>query len=129
VDLVRSIYAAWGRGEYRWIDWADPEIEFVNADGPDRGTHVGLAAMAESWRRLLGVWSEFQTEAQEYVELEDGRVLVLAEFGGTALIHGLDIQDGRSKGANIFEIEDGKVRKLTLYWNRNRALADLGLEQ
>ena len=34
VDFVRSIFAAWERGELRAVDWADPEIEFVFADGP-----------------------------------------------------------------------------------------------
>jgi ketosteroid isomerase-like protein len=129
VDLVRSIYAAWERGDYRSAEWAHPEIEYVNADGPDRGTHVGLAGMAESWRRLLSVWSEFATEADEYIDLDDGRVLVLATFGGTARISGLDIRDGRSRGANVFEISDGKVRRLTLYWDREHALADLGLKR
>jgi ketosteroid isomerase-like protein len=129
LDLVRSIYADWERGSYRSVEWAHPEIEYVNADGPHPGTRVGLTEMAEGWRRLLSAWSEFHTEAEEYVELDDGRVLVLATFGGTARFIGLDIRDGRSKGANVFELEDGKVRKLILYWNRERALADLGIER
>jgi hypothetical protein len=85
--------------------------------------------MAEGWRRLLSAWSMFSTEADEYAELDDGRVLVLATFGGTARFIGLDIRDGHSKGANVFEIEEGKVRKLILYWNRELALADLGLTE
>ena len=32
LDLVRSIYAAWERNDYRSVDWAYPEIEYVNAD-------------------------------------------------------------------------------------------------
>jgi ketosteroid isomerase-like protein len=129
LDLVRSIYAAWERGHYRSAEWAHPEIEYTNVDGPYRGTRVGLTEMAEGWRLLLSAWSEFSTKADEYAELDDGRVLVLATFGGTARFIGLDIRDGRSKGANVFEIEDGKIRKLTLYWDRERALADLGLEE
>jgi ketosteroid isomerase-like protein len=129
LELVRSIYAAWERNDYRSVEWAHPEIEYINVDGPARGTRVGLTEMAEGWRRLLRVWAEFHTEAEEYIGLDDGRVLVLAAFGGTPRFIGLDIRDGRSKGANVFEIQDGKVRRLTLYWNRDRAFADLGLER
>ena len=34
VEIVRSICAAWDRGDYRSVGWADPEIEFVIVDGP-----------------------------------------------------------------------------------------------
>jgi hypothetical protein len=33
------------------------------------------------------------------------------------------------RGANLVQIRDCKVAKFTSYWDRDRALADLGLEE
>jgi hypothetical protein len=34
LDLVRSIYVAWARGDWSSVEWAHPGIEYVRADGP-----------------------------------------------------------------------------------------------
>jgi ketosteroid isomerase-like protein len=126
LDLVRSIYAAWERGNYGSTDWAHPEIEFVTADGPTPGSW-GLADVAEGWREVLGVWEEFRLEVDEYRELEGDRVLVLHRYSGRGKTSGLEVGQMRTKGANLFELRDGKVTRNIFYFNRERALADLGL--
>jgi ketosteroid isomerase-like protein len=58
-ELVRTLYAAWERGDFSATEWADPEIEYVIADGPAPGRWTGLAGMAEAYRAVLEVWEGF----------------------------------------------------------------------
>ena len=128
LELVRSIYAAWERRDYVWVDWADPAIEFVVADGPSPGHWDGLAGMWRGWREILEPWDDWRVEHLEYRELDAQRVLVFVRLGGRGKTSGLEVADLTREAANLFCIRDGKVRSLTLYWDRSRVLADLGLE-
>jgi ketosteroid isomerase-like protein len=128
VDLVRSIFAAWERGDYsRSAEWAHPDIEFVFADGPTPGRWTGLAGMAQGWRDLLGAWEQFASKADEYRALDGERVLVLAHWSGRGRTSGLELDEVGTKGAGLFHVRDGRVTRLVNYWDRERALADLGL--
>lgn len=127
LDLARSIFAAWGRGDFSPTEWADPEIEYVASDGPSPGTSKGLANMADALRELLSAWEDLRIEAQECRELDDERVLVLTCYSGRGKTSGLEVEQMRAKSAGVFHIRDGKVTKLVAYWDRDRAFADLGL--
>jgi ketosteroid isomerase-like protein len=127
VELVRSMYAAWESGDYSSAEWAHPEIEYVEADGPAPGSSTGLAGMAETFRDWLSTWEEWRVEAEEYRDLDDERVLVLFHFSARGKTSGLDVAQIGTKGANLFHLRGGKVTRLVQYLDRKRALADLGL--
>ena len=48
LDLVRSIYADWERGDWSSTSWAHPEIEYVMVDEPGSQTHRGLAVLVHA---------------------------------------------------------------------------------
>lgn len=129
VDLVRSIYAAWGRGDFSSVEWAHPEIEFVTVAGPASGSWKGLAAMGETWRSFLSTWEDYRTEVEEYWDLDDERVLVLLRVVGRGKASGMELGEMRTKAANLFHVRDGKVTRLVLYQDRERGLAELGLSE
>jgi ketosteroid isomerase-like protein len=124
LELVRSIYAAIGRGDYSSAKWADPEIEYVVADGLEPGSGTGLNAMAGVMRNLFGAIEDLRTEAEDYCELDAERVLVLTKASGRGKTSGLP---SCHKGAEVFEIHDGRVTRIVVYHDRDHALDDLGL--
>jgi len=129
LDLVRSILASGERGDFSSTDWADPEIEFSVRDGPAPGTWTGVAGMVEGYRHVMNAWDDYRIEAQDYRALGDNRVLVLIRLGGRAKASGLELGQLHPHTAGVFKVREGKISAIALYWSRERALADLGLEE
>jgi ketosteroid isomerase-like protein len=127
LDLVRSIYADWERGDYFGrSDWAHPEMDWVFADGPAPARGVGLDAAAEQWREWLAAWELLGVKAREDRELDKGRVLVVIEQNMRGKTSGVEV---RTVGASVFTVREGKVTRLVHYSDRQLALADLGLKE
>ncbi len=126
LDLVRSIYADWERGDFSRADWADPEVEFVFADGPEPGHWTGRKAMSDRYGDWLRDWRDFRAEPERFFVVDQERVLVFVRNGGRGRASGYELE-GRSV-ANLFEVRAGKVVKFVLYWDRDHALADVGLQ-
>ena len=129
LDLVRSIYADWGRGDLSGVAWAHSDIQYVIADGPAPGSWTGLAGMAEAVRDWLKAWEDIRFVADEYRELDGRRVLALHHFSGRGKASGLEVGRMWATAAHLFHIRDRKVTRLVLYHDRDRALADLGMEK
>lgn len=98
VVLVRSICTAWERGDFSSTEWADPQIEFVIADGPAPGRWRGLDGLAYSWRDFLAAWEDARQDTEGYRELDDERVLVLMHIRGRGRASGVEVGKARTRG-------------------------------
>lgn len=127
VDLVRSIFSATERGDFSSADWADPEIEYVFADGPNPGTFKGLAGMSAAMHEFLSPWEDYKGHVDEYRELDGERVLVLYHHRGRGKTSGLEIDAVSAQAAQVVHVREGKVTRIVVYFARDRALAVLGL--
>jgi ketosteroid isomerase-like protein len=128
VELVRSIFADWERGDFSAAALAHPEIEVEIADGPSPGRSTGLEDMARFLRDQLSAWEDARARADEYHVLDDERVLVLCTYNARGKTSGLEVGLMGARPANLFHVRDGKVTRWVQYWDRYRALADLGVE-
>ncbi len=97
LDLVRSIYADWERGDFSSAEWADPNIEYVTVGGPEPGSST--AKDSHSLRAFLSAWNDYRTEAEEYRQIDGERILVLARSSGRGKTSGAAITHAR---ANLF---------------------------
>ena len=127
LDLVRSICSAWERGDFSSTEWADPEIEGLQADGPAPASWHGLSGMADAEREFLNAWDDYRLEVEEYRELDGSRVLVLIRHTGRGKTSGLELGQMQSNAGVLFHVREGKVARLVIYFDRERAFADLGL--
>jgi hypothetical protein len=124
---VRSIVAAWERGDFSSAEWAHPAIEFVSPMGVETGSWTGRAEMAKAFRATISAYDELHVTAAEYRELDADRVLAVHSLGGRGKMSGIDLGPGLRQGAILFHIRSGQVARLVIYPDRERAFADLGL--
>jgi hypothetical protein len=129
LDLVRSIYADWERGDFSSVRWAHPDIELGFVDGPERGMWKGVEELAAGWREFLGAWADYRVKVDTYRLLDADRVLVLLQHVGRGKASGVESSTLSTEGANLVQLREGTVTRVDLYWDRQRALADLGLAE
>jgi ketosteroid isomerase-like protein len=124
VDLVRSIYATVGRGDYSSADWASEDIEYVVADGVAPATLRGRDGLVLAMRDAFSVMEDWRDLPEQFRELDADRVLVLSKFSGRGKTSGLAVEQDV---AQLFEIHEARVTRIVVYFDRTLALSDLGL--
>jgi uncharacterized protein len=124
IDLIRPIHEAWRRGDWRpSFDVYDPEMEWGWSD-----EFPGLAGVYRDTRdpnprirTWLSGWEDWRVEAEDYVKLGD-YVIVLARYRGRGKGSGVEVEQ---EGAHVFKLKDGKVVRLEIFADRQRAIDEV----
>ena|SRR2546422_1380891 len=80
-------------------------------------------------RDFLSAFEDYRPEAEEFRELDDERILVLVHPSGRGKTSGLELGQMWSKGAVLLHLRGAKVTRELIYFDRERAFADLGLSE
>jgi ketosteroid isomerase-like protein len=120
-DLIKPIFEEWGRGNWQpRFDIYDPHMKWGWSD-----EFPGLGGVCEDsrdpnprMRAWLGEWHDWRAEAEEYIELGD-YVVVFAAYSGRGKVSGAEVHQ---PGAHVFQLRDGKVVRLEIFADRERAL-------
>jgi hypothetical protein len=126
---VRSILADWESADFSSVAWAHPEIEYTVVCGAEPDKWDGRGAMTASVRSFMSACEDYGIKAGDFRELDDERVLALVRLSGRGKTSGLEIGDMHAQGAEIWHVRDGIVRRFVMYWHRDEAAADVGLEE
>ena len=128
VEIVREMYEHWARGEFP-EDFIDPDIQFsrIGAQTPDlEGEWRGIEAFSRLSAEYLRPFSNLKIQAEEIVDLDDERVLVLSRHIAEGKLSGVPIDH---EFGELFTLREGKVVRYASYWNRPEAMKAAGLAE
>ena len=127
LDLVRSIYADWERGDFTSARWAlHPEIEWIIArEHPDARTLIGRDAVTEYRREWQKTMPDMRLDLDRILDIED-KVVTIGTAHGTGIGSGADV---RVPLALVCTIRDGLIGRAEEYLNPAEALKAVGLTE
>jgi len=120
VDLVRTIYDLWSRGESA-RHLIDSELEYVNPSyAVESGTHHARSALG----RVREVYPDFRVEPERFADAGDDVVVIGVARGTSA--SGLEAQ---WRQGYVWTVRDGRAIAFRWFNDPAEALAAVGLAE
>jgi len=126
-EVVRRTIDLFNRREIeRALDVAsdDFEMDWSESIGPIRGIYRGREQVLELWNGFLEAWDEVRWEVQELIPVDDTQVIVVNPVRMRGGHSGAEVE---ATAAQLWRIEDGRVRSVKLFQSRVEALAAAAL--
>jgi ketosteroid isomerase-like protein len=116
VDVVKSLYAAFARGDLRGALAAmDSSIVWNEAEGfpyADRNPYVGPTAIAQGvFMRLATEWNQFQAIPEEFLDAGD-TIIALGRYKATHKLTGNPLD---AQFAHVLRLRDGKITRFQVH--------------
>jgi ketosteroid isomerase-like protein len=125
VEVIRAMYEHWARGDFP-ASFIDPDVvsSRIGAQTPDmEGEWRGLEALVRATVEYVRAFSDLRIEAEEIIDLDDERVLVLSRHTARGKLSGAPIEH---EHGDLFTLRAGKVVRYDSYWDRAEAMKAAG---
>jgi ketosteroid isomerase-like protein len=128
VELVRRAWEAWIRGDTdALLDYCDTAVEWGTTERwPEDDVyygHEGVRRFLQQWRAS---WEHYETGVEEFIDLDDDRVLVLCWQRGFGPDSHVPVQ---MDWAQITTLKRGLLVRLEAYSDRRVAFEAAGLSE
>ena len=101
----------------------------MGVDFLESGRWIGPESGRQAFEGFRSTWEGYRVVVDEFRELDDDRILVLARRTGRGKMSGLELAQMRTEWATLFHVRAGKVTRVVVYAERDHAFADLGLQE
>jgi uncharacterized protein len=127
VELVRSVYEAWGRNDLPGpSELFDPEVEYVNPPSAvEPGTRRGRRAFGQAVRDMVDGWDTWEIEPERFVPVGE-KVAVVIRYRVHWRASGVDVDAHESA---LWTLRNGKVVRYEWFHGPDDALEAAGLSE
>jgi ketosteroid isomerase-like protein len=102
------------------------EIDWSNSIGPLKASTAAARAQWSCGNPFLEAWQEVRWDPQEFIEVDENRVIVVYHLRMRGSRSGIDID---ATSAQLWTIKDGKGRRIKLYQSKSDALEGARLSE
>jgi uncharacterized protein len=128
VELVKSAFDAWNRGEIEgFTEHMSEDVAWLEVSGRPEGPateRVGRDRLRKGLESLFDAWESYRVEIERMDDLGD-RVVVVVREVGRGRASGVEV-DGR--WGYLITVRDGEMVRVEAYREARRALELAGLD-
>jgi hypothetical protein len=128
-EAIAEIEDAFRRREFpedsKWLT-PDAVFDLSRSLGDNRGVHEGVDSIEAVFRNFIEPWEEINWKVTSVEELEGNRLLVTTHVKNRGRASDIEVE---GRGASVWEFEDRRLIRWTLFQSRDEAARELGLQE
>jgi ketosteroid isomerase-like protein len=121
-ERVKRAFEAFNRGEREaLLEFFDPDIEVQDvAQAVEEPLRHGLSGVRRWFAAMDEVWEELRIEPEEYLEVDESRLIVVARVSGRGRGSGIEVDRSIT---TLYTMRDGRVVHVQAFDTKHEALA------